>query len=60
MQYHTDALALGEPRFLSSKCAELAGKEGSIAAWREAFATDGLAAAAAVEGDFAIGIKEPA
>jgi asparagine synthase (glutamine-hydrolysing) len=59
MQNPTDALALGVPRFLNAKSAERAGKEGAIAAWREAIAAEGQSAAAAVEGDFAIGISEP-
>ena len=49
----------GNPRFLDPATATLAGKEGSMAAWRHAFAESGVAAPRRVHGDFAVGLNLP-
>ena len=51
--------AVGSPRFADPQLAALAASEGALAAWREAFACHGAAAAAGVTGAFAVGLTEP-
>jgi asparagine synthase (glutamine-hydrolysing) len=53
------ALALGSPRFLDPRLAQLAADHGDLNAWREAFAHLNDKAACAVTGDFAVGLSAP-
>lgn len=52
-------LASGTPRFSDPRIAELASSQGAEAAWRQALATDPAKAVASVQGDFAVGLREP-
>lgn len=53
------ALCVGKPKFTSPAMASLAEREGSLAAWRQAFAEMGTKAAATVENDFAVAFEMP-
>jgi len=52
-------LSLGKPRFKDSEFAVLAEREGSLAAWRQAYARYGTSAPAHVANDFAIAFDTP-
>ena len=53
------ALTLGSPRFADSRWAACARERGAAAAWQAAFAQgDAASAAAAVGGDFAVGLRD--
>ena len=53
------ALTLGSPRFADARRAACARERGAAAAWQAAFASgDPLSAAAAVGGDFAVGLRD--
>ncbi len=54
------ALTLGSPRFTDSRLASLCREQGSAAAWQAALAAGAARAAAAVEGDFAVGLTDTA
>ena len=54
-----DHLCLGQPRFDVGGLAATAAREGSIAAWQEAFSRHGVRAPAGVSGDFAIALHLP-
>ena len=56
----TDAFANGSPKFPDSNLQELAKQNGSLAAWQQAFARQGAAAAQHVTGSFAVGLRDPA
>ncbi len=60
-QLHTNTTTLttGTARFSDSRLANIATTQGSLAAWREAVATDSQTAAAGVTGDFAVGFTDP-
>ncbi|MDI6750877.1 MAG: asparagine synthase C-terminal domain-containing protein [Rhodocyclaceae bacterium] len=49
-------LCLGHPRFGDRELADLAAREGDIAAWRAAFQKHGVSAPARVTGDFAVAV----
>ena len=53
------ALVTGRPVFRTSELAACAREQGAEAAWRRAFAAGGPHAAAAVDGDFAVALREP-
>ena len=54
------SLTLGSPRFTDSRLAGLSRDQGSATAWQAALATGAARAAAAVEGDFAVGLIDSA
>jgi asparagine synthase (glutamine-hydrolysing) len=56
---NTTVLSLGHPRFKDSEFAALAEREGSLAAWRQAYARYGTSAPAHVANDFAVAIDTP-
>lgn len=58
MSNHTDSLALGSPRFRDAALAQRARDQGALAAWREALSHD-VRAAAGIDGEFAVGLREP-
>ncbi len=53
-------LTLGSPRFTNSRLASLAHEQGNSAAWLAALTQGAAGAAAAAEGDFAVGISDQA
>ena len=53
-------LALGHPRFADADLADLATRDGDLAAWRAAYARHGVRAPAHVSGDFAVVLDTPA
>ncbi len=52
------ALCLGSPAFTDAGLAELARREGALAAWRRAVESRGDRAAEGVEGSFAVGLQD--
>jgi asparagine synthase (glutamine-hydrolysing) len=52
-------LALGHPRFADADLADLAARDGDLAAWRAAYARHGVRAPAHVTGDFAVVFDTP-
>lgn len=54
-----DHISLGKPSFSPGSLSTLAGREGDIAAWRQAFSSLGTQAPATVAGDFAVALREP-
>jgi asparagine synthase (glutamine-hydrolysing) len=52
-------LSLGKPHFKDSNLAAIAEREGTLAAWRQAFARFGISAPAHVANDFAIALDTP-
>src|ERR1700682_2019430 len=50
--------SLGSPRFLEREYAELAARDGSVAAWVAAFEHHGIDASKHVQGDFAVGVRD--
>ncbi len=59
MQHWADPFALGAPRFRDPELARCQSEQGSLAAWRQAFARSPHEAAAGVAGDFAVALGEP-
>jgi asparagine synthase (glutamine-hydrolysing) len=59
MVLDTDSIVLGSPRFTHARWADCAKTQGVIAAWREALRDGAAQAATRVEGDFAVGLREP-
>ena len=53
------SLAFGSPIFSDAHLASLASTEGVLAAWRTAWLSQGIRAAAGVTGDFAVGLRGP-
>ena len=53
-----DSLTLGKPRFNDSVLQKIAGRDGNLAAWRQAFEQHGHKAPTEVVGDFAIALRE--
>ncbi len=51
-------VCLGRPRFTDTDLSATAAREGPMAAWRQAWSRRGAAAAAAVTGDFAVGLRD--
>jgi asparagine synthase (glutamine-hydrolysing) len=52
-------IASGTPRFSDPRIAALASTQGPEAAWRQALSSDPAKAVAGVQGDFAVGLREP-
>ena len=53
-----DSICAGRPRFADPDLAATAARDGALAAWRQAWSRSGAAAAAAVSGDFAVGMRD--
>lgn len=53
------SLGLGSPKFSDPQLARLAATSGTMAAWRDACATDFAGAAAGASGEFAVGLQDP-
>jgi asparagine synthase (glutamine-hydrolysing) len=56
----TPVLTLGSPRFADARLAALAREQGDAAAWQAALTQGAQQAAAAAEGDFAVGLTDAA
>lgn len=56
---NTIDLALGHPRFEDTDLADLAAREGDLAAWHEAWRRHGVRAPERVTGDFAVALDTP-
>ena len=54
----TREICFGSPRFTNAALAAVAADQGDLAAWRLAFKNGGIAAPAAVVGDFAVAIRD--
>ena len=60
MNFKSQALAVGKPRFKDARLAALAAEQGALAAWQQALGERGaVGAARAVSGDFAVGLEDP-
>ena len=60
MNFKSQALAVGNPRFKDARLAALAAEQGALASWQQALGERGaVGAARAVSGDFAVGLEDP-
>lgn len=52
-----DSWCIGRPRFADAALADMATREGALAAWRQAWSRGGALAASTVAGDFAVALR---